>query len=64
MSKTHNSNFLNMLSNLSRDNARASKMQARDNVALLDVLASDDDDMIEALDLRDSIAREYASHSH
>ena len=63
MSKSYNSNFLNMLANLQRDNARATKFKARDSIALLDVLASDDD-MSESLDMRDSIAREHAAHSH
>lgn len=62
MSKTA-SYFNALLSDIARSNARFAKRQARDDVALLDVLMSDDD-MIESLNLRDALSREQAAHSH
>jgi hypothetical protein len=54
--------FNDIMRDFARSQARFAKRQQRDQVALLDVLVSDDD-FSEALDLRDAIARENETHA-
>jgi len=61
MSKSTNL-FNSIMRDFARQQALYAKHQARDNVALLDVLASDDD-FSEVLDLRDAIARDATAHA-
>ena len=63
MSKSYNSNFLSMLANLQRNNARAVKMQTRGEIALLDYDAiASDDDFATSLEIREMQEREENAH--